>query len=151
MTTVRAGYGPESLPTMRKLAELRGRAQRVQSDHSGQYAREWLDGRTQKPQRALVDPPEGMWEGLSQITHADARGVEAFLVNPSLTDKEQISLFVLPERDSEKANGTLAIAGASARDVAETLSLEHGLTLPGLAALDADLEAGFRQYLTEAA
>ncbi len=151
MATVRAGYEPEALPTMRKLAELRGRAQRVRKDHSGQYAREWLDGRGPGPQRALVDPPKGMWEGLSHFAHADARGVETFLVNPDLTGEEQITYFVLPERDPETANGTLAIAGASARDVAEELALERGLTLPGIAALDADLTAGLREYLTEAA
>ncbi len=147
MATIRSGYEPEALPMMRKLAELRGRAQRVRGDHSGQYAREWLDGRGPKPQRALVDPPEGMWEALSHMSHADARGVETFLVNPALTDEEQVSFLVLPQRDPETANGTLAMAACGSRDVAEALSLEHELTLPGLAALDADITAAFGKYL----
>jgi len=151
MTTIRAGYEPEALPMIRKLAELRGRAQRVRKDHSGQYAREWLDGRGPGPQRALVDPPAGMWEGLSRMSHADARGVETFLVNPDLTNEEEINFLVLPERDPETANGTLALAAGYARDIAEDLALERDLTLPGLAALDADLRAGFREYLSEAA
>lgn len=151
MTTVRAGYAPEALPTTRKLAELQGRGRRVRADHSGEYARQWLEGRGRGPQASLVDPPEGMWEVLSKMAHADARGVETFLTKPNLTDEEQINFYALPERDSETANGTLALAGASARDIAEALSLEQGPPLPGLAALDADLRAGFREYLLDAA
>jgi len=151
MATIRAGYEPESLPVMRKLAELRGRAQRVQLDHSGQYARDWLDGRGGKHGKALVDPPEGMWEGLSSMSHADARGIETYLVNPDRTDEDQINFFVLPQRDSDSANATLAIAACGSRDVAEALASEHRLILPGLATLDTDLKAGFRDYLSEAA
>lgn len=73
--TVRAGYGAEARPDLRRLREAAGHARGVAADQSGQYAENWLQGKGKagKPRVAFGVESEGLWKLFSGPAHADFR------------------------------------------------------------------------------
>jgi len=134
IAVLRVGYEAEVLPYKRMLLELHSRAQRVADDHSGEYARQWLANRAGTPARSLREVPDGLWDVLSNASHADARAVENFL---AVSRADGTSLVVLPERRPVFSNGTLATMAGEIRDIAVILAREHDLQVPDAAQLDA--------------
>jgi hypothetical protein len=140
MAVIANGYEQEAMTYKRALMEAHSRVQRVATDKSGSYAREWLHGRAGKPAKAVGGfSPEDLWTMLSHSSHADHRAVETFLAISN--DDGTTSLLTAPERRIQVSNGTLAIFAGETRDVARILAAEHGLTIPNLAELDAAIAA----------
>jgi hypothetical protein len=145
---IRVGYEPEALTFKRTLSEALSRARRVHDDQSGEYARQWLQGRAGKPQKALLDYPEGLWELLSHAAHVDHRAIENSL---AVTDDEgNHRVVVAPERRPVLVNATLVTCAAEARDVAVVIGLEHGFEWPPwMATLTDELMAANERYLPD--
>lgn len=116
MVVIACGYTAEALAFKRIILELHSRARRVASDQSGEYARNWLDGRGGKPSKAVSGfSPSDLWSNLSQSAHADPRHVENFL---AISEEEGTRIVVAPERRPEVDNSTLAVFAGEVRDIA---------------------------------
>ena len=144
IAVLRVGYEAEALPYKRVLMELHSRAQRVVDDHSGEYARQWLANRAGKPARSLRDVPDGLWDVLSNSSHADARAVGNFL---AVSREDGTSLVVLPERRPALSNGTLAMMAGEIRDIAMILARENELDIPDGTGLDALVRWAFDTHV----
>jgi hypothetical protein len=140
IAVVALGYGPEAMAYKRIVLELHTRALRVVNDHSGQYARQWLEGRAGKPSKAVSGhAPSDLWANLSFSSHADYRQVEQFLA----VSRDDGSTHIVggPERIPERDNATLAMFAGEARDIANLIAHEHGARLEGIETLDAAITA----------
>lgn len=146
IAVLRVGYEAEVLPYKRMLLELHSRTQRVVDDESGEYARQWLTNRAGKPARSLRDVPDGLWDLLSNSSHADARAVENFL---AISHEDGASLVVLPERRPDFSNGTLAMMAGEVRDIAVIIAREHELKIPNRPQLDGLVRWAFENHLPE--
>jgi hypothetical protein len=135
MAVLAAGYEAESMTYKRALMEVHSRVRRVARDESGEYARQWLQGRTGKPAKAVGGfSPDDFWEMLSHSSHADHRAVENFLAisQPDGSTK----LVTTPERRVEVSNATLAVFAGETRDVASVVAAEHDLEVPHITEID---------------
>ncbi len=146
IAVLRVGYETEVIPYKRMLLELHSRTQRVVDDESGEYARQWLANRAGKPARSLRDVPDGLWDVLSNSSHADARAVENFL---AVSREHGAFLVVLPERRQDFSNGTLAMMAGEVRDIAVIIAREHKLEIPNRTQLDALVRWAFENHLPE--
>ncbi len=139
------GYDVEALAFKRRLVEIHARTARiVDPDHGPQRARDWLDGRDRKPS-AVVDLPEGAWANYSHVVHADYRAAEHHLVQRH--DDGRVNFTLLPARDTDRANATLAMSAAETRDVAVEISVFKSLRINGLDALDKAVRDGLNRWV----
>ncbi len=117
---VRAGYGPEAWPYVRRLREAAGHAQRVAADESGQYAENWLHhrGKATSPRIAFGSDSEDdvLWKLMSGHAHA---AFPAYANAVVTLDGRRLLHRVGPSRDLAWDNITLWL---SARTFTQTLA-----------------------------
>lgn len=142
MAVLSAGYEHESMTHKRTLTEVHSRVRLVAADESGEYARQWLQGRAGKPAKAVGRfSPDRLWELLSHASHADHRGVENFL---AISQPDgSTTLLTNPERRLNVSNATLGAFAGETRDAANVIAAEHDLEIPYLAELDELIEPNF--------
>jgi hypothetical protein len=126
----------------RTLTEAHSRVRLVLQDASGEYARQWLQGRAGKPAKAVgAFSPDDFWAMLSHSSHADHRGIENFL---AISQPDgSTTLLLWPERRREVSNSTLAVFAGETRDIAVNLAQTRSLEIPNLAELDAAIDMHF--------
>lgn len=94
------GWEAETTPHARTLVEAFGRAQSVERDISGSYARAWLDGKAGTPAREFSkQAANDLWKLMSHSSHADHHGVENMYAIAN--DDGSGNLLVMPERRPE--------------------------------------------------
>ena len=140
LTLVAMGYTPEALGFKRTLIELHSRAQKIERDQTGEYARQWLEGRAGKPSKAVSEfTPRDLWSNLSYSAHADHRQVEQFFAVSH--DDGSTSVVVAPERIVARDDGTLTLVASELRDIAVLIAKVHGARLTGIERIDAQIRA----------
>jgi hypothetical protein len=119
------GWEPEAHALKRRLTEAAFRVRDVLADHSGEAARQWLDGRASST-GALFQKygAKGSWSAFSSGSHADARSLQLVMNPPPwiAAPANQPAVSVMPERDLWHAQGLLLDCAGDA-----------GLLLAGLA------------------
>jgi hypothetical protein len=138
----RVGYEDQAVAHVRLIDELHNRAQKVREDTSGDYAREWLAGRSLGKGAKLAG--QELWGLLSGPVHANARAVLDWLAISH--DDGSTKVVLGPERRPEVANGTLVYIAGELRDIAAMLSAAAGMPLDGLALLTAEIQAAQREH-----
>src|SRR5205823_6554719 len=73
MAVLSSGYEDQAIGYQRLVDELQNRARKVWEDKSGNYAREWLDGKTLGKGAKLAG--QDFWEFLSAPVHGNVRAV----------------------------------------------------------------------------
>lgn len=147
MALLRLGYDAEALIFQRRLSEIHARVQRCVDEKNGaQHARDWLEGKDSTAAR-VIELPQGAWELLSHVAHADYRAVEHHLVTPR--DDGLSNFMVLPLRRTEVANAMLVLNAGHVRDVANLIAFFAGVEINDLAKLDAELDAASAHYLPD--
>jgi hypothetical protein len=149
MVLASAGYEPETLAFKRLLTECHSRAHAVVAAESGEYARQWLQGRAGKPAKVVekFSGPEGLFDFLSQSAHADYRAVETWLAVSKPEGNTQ--LMTLPERRPEVMNATLTVCASESYDIAVLLARERGVSLGSVANVRAAIEDSFARFLPD--
>lgn len=144
MAVIAVGYEDQAVGFQRLLDELHNRAQRVRKDESGEYAKEWLAGRSLDKGAKLAG--QDFWEFMSGPVHANVRAVLDWLA----ISKEDGSAAVVvgPERRPEVANPTLTYMSGGARDLTSMLALQAEIDLD-LSDLDAKVRAAFSEHIPD--
>jgi hypothetical protein len=132
MNLTACGYLPEAAGPARRGLEARLHGQAVLDDPSGQYAVRYLQGRGRRMTKlaqqygAIQDI-----EILSQLTHADARGLQLLYTGPPEGDGDFVEgeFSVLPFRDEAKAPLILYILAYEAGSICAGLADAFGLTV----------------------
>ena len=122
---VRSGWEPEAHALKRRLSEVVWRARSVLDDHSGEAARQWLDGRGRSAAKLARDyGGDRPWNLFSSGAHADARSLRLSMTPPPWVDvpDSERALDVRPGRVFQHGEGLLL----------ET-AWESGMLLVGLA------------------
>jgi hypothetical protein len=135
-----SGYEAEVMPHMRTILEAGSRAQSIEKDPSGSYAKSWLKGKAGKPSTAFAKiDANNLWRFFSHHAHADHRAVE----NMYAVTREDghHDLLLLPERRSDVSSGTAAMAAGGCRDMAQVVATAFELEIPDLVVLDAAIRA----------
>jgi hypothetical protein len=129
------GWEAETTPHARTVIEAFGRAQSVERDESGSYAKAWLEGKAGTPAREFSkQKAEDLWKLMSHSSHADHRSVENMY---AVTDDDgSASLLVMPERRPKVSGAILALTAGHIRDVARIVATAFALQIPDLAQLD---------------
>jgi hypothetical protein len=136
------GYTEQAIGLNRLVDELRGRAQKVYEDNSGDLARQWLAGRWNPKGAKLAG--RDLWDTMSAPAHAGVKGVLDWIAisrEDGTTD-----LVVGPEQRPHVANGALAYMSGSGRDLAMMLANVSGFPVD-LAALDARINEAHDRYV----
>lgn len=145
MNTIAIGYDDQAVGKVRLIFEAHARAERVLKDQSGEYAREWLEGRTGGSGARLVG--QEFWETLSGPPHVTVRGT---LDWTAISNEDGTTEIVLgPERRSDLSNSSLVSLAANVRDIGHMLEVVTGVSVGGLEDLDAEIDALGRVYLSE--
>ncbi len=133
-----SGYEAEAVTHMRTIIEASSRAQSVENDPSGTYAKSWLEGKAGKPSSAFskVDADD-LWKLMSHQSHADYRAVENWY---AVTQEDGThGLLIMPERRVQVSGTAASMTAGHCRDMARVLGTAFGFEIPDLAALDAAL------------
>jgi len=140
LTLTACGYEAETTPHARTLVEALGRAQSVERDRSGSYARGWLEGRAGTPAREFSkQKADDLWKLMSHSSHADHRGVENMY---AITNHDgSTSLLVMPERRPQVSDAILGLTASHVRD--------RDQRLPRLLRPVADLDRHHRPRITQ--
>jgi hypothetical protein len=138
----RVGYEDQAVAYVRLIDELHNRAQRVREDPSGNYAREWLAGRSLGKGAKLAG--QEFWDMLSGPVHANARAVLDWLAISQ--DDGSTKVVLGPERRPDVANGTLIYIAGELRDIAAMLSAAAGMPLDGLAPLTLAIQSAQHEH-----
>jgi hypothetical protein len=134
-----SGYEAESTPHLRTITEAASRAQSVERDPSGTYARSWLEGKAGKPSTAFAKiDANDLWKVMSHQSHADHRAVENMYA--ATDDAGNHNLLVMPERRHEVSTGVASMVAGSCRDMARILGTAFGFKVADLAALDSAIQ-----------
>jgi hypothetical protein len=107
---VRCGWEPEAHAPKRRLTEITLRSRAVLEDHSGEAARQWLDGRAPSAGQLMSRyDAKRPWNIFSSGAHADPRSLRLIMVPPPWVDvpHEQRAVQVTPLRDRRHAEGLL--------------------------------------------
>jgi hypothetical protein len=145
MNTIAIGYEDQAVGKARLIFEVHARAEKVLKDQTGEYAREWLEGRRGGSGARLVG--QQFWETLSGPPHATVRGT---LDWTAISNEDGSTEVVLgPERRSQLSNSTLTSLAANIRDIGHMLELVTGVSAGGLEELDAEIDALGEIYLPE--
>jgi hypothetical protein len=142
MQALRSGYEDQSVGFQRLIDELHNRAQKVRGDHSGDYARQWLEGRGLGKGAKLAG--QEFWEFLSGPVHANARAVFDWM---AVSEPDGSAKIVIgPERRPEMANPALVFMASEARELATVLALEAGVVLD-ISDLDDRIRQAFETWI----
>ncbi len=144
MAVITVGYEDQGIGYTRLLTELVAASEKVVTDHSGQYAQQWLDGKTKTGAKLAG---QELYEIVSGPAHADVKAVLDWLAVTGKDDDHKVILG--PERRAEQANPTLVYAAGAARDVAVQLAHLRGVNLnrAQLDKLDRELAAGRDRWM----
>jgi hypothetical protein len=140
-----AGYEDQAVGYQRLIDETHNRAQKVARDQSGEYARNWLDGKPAGSGAKLAG--QEFWEFLSGPVHSNVRAVLDWLAISGADGNTKVVLG--PERRPEVSNPMLVYIAGEARDIANLLALSRGLTL-NLSELDDKISSAYAEYLPDA-
>ena len=114
----------------RRITEAAHRTEKVRADSSGEYARQWLDGKPPAASGKLarsVGQSERQWDFYSQGVHADARILPTKPEGPG-----QRLILLTPSRDIKAANAFLTEIAIEVADQIEVVALElYGAELSG--------------------
>jgi hypothetical protein len=138
------GYEDQSVGYQRLIDELHNRAQKVTADRSGDYARQWLAGRTLGKGAKLAG--QAFWDFLSRPSHADTRAILDWIAIPQADDS--VKIVIGPERRAGLANGVLTYIASEGRDIAGMLATEARLKID-LETLDGRIIDAQAQHLPE--
>jgi len=143
MLVVSAGYAPEAHALKRRLSEAHARAQAVAGDHTGQHARQWLEGKPPSVGKLAnrFMPPE-LWELYSWGSHADSRSVHWWLSVPlgGQDDGPSRGLTVAPAHHDERLSNALLVECAmECRDLASAVATVRGGRIGDIERLDAEI------------
>ena len=148
MALLRYGYDAEALVFKRRLSETLARVERIVDPGSGgQRARAWLSGKDKKPS-SVVELPDGAWNYMSHIAHADFRAAEQHLVAPG--DDGLSNFTLLPARDGRRANGLLVLAIMDVRLISDLIADFKGVSSGLPRGLDSDIVAASERYISKA-
>jgi hypothetical protein len=144
MAVITVGYEDQGIGYTRLLTELVAASEKVVTDRSGQYAQQWLGGKTKTGARLTG---QEFYEIVSGPAHADVKAVSDWLAITGEDDDHKVVLG--PERRAEQANPTLVYAAGAARDVAVQLAHIRGVNLnrAQLDQLDRELAAGRDRWM----
>lgn len=142
MHVLSLGYEDQSVGYQRLIDELHNRAQKVRADASGQYASQWLAGRSQGKGAKLAG--QEFWDFLSRPSHADVRAIMDWIAVPH--EDGSVKIVIGPERRPEQANAALTYISGEARDIASMLAAEAGLAVD-LRSLDLRIAAAQAEYI----
>jgi hypothetical protein len=145
MQALRSGYEDQAVGYQRLVDELHNRAQRLVKDESGEYARQWLEGRGLGKGAKLAG--QDFWEFLSGPVHANARAVLDWIAVSHEDGSTQI--VVGPERRPEVANPALVFMAMEGRDIANMLAIESGRPRDDIVALDAQIREASATWIPE--
>jgi len=127
---VALGYVQEAVSLKRRVTEAAHRTQKVRADASGEYARQWLEGKAQPATSKLarsVGQSARQWDFYSRGAHADAR-----ILPTEPAGMEQVFVLLTPTRDAKAANAFLTeIAIEIADQIAAVAAELHGAALAG--------------------
>jgi hypothetical protein len=144
MQALRSGYEDQSVGYQRLIDELHNRAQKVRDDDSGDYARQWLDGRGLGKGAKLAG--QDFWEFLSGPVHANARAVLDWI---AISQPDGSAKIVIgPERRPDVANAALTYMASEGRDIANLLARDAGRVL-NLTALDARIREAVATWIPD--
>ena len=144
MQALRSGYEDQSVGYQRLIDELHNRAQKVRDDDSGDYARQWLDGRGLGKGAKLAG--QDFWEFLSGPVHANARAALDWI---AISQPDGSAKIVIgPERRPEVSNAALTYMASEGRDIANLLAMEAGRGL-NLTALDARIREAVATWIPD--
>ena len=138
------GYEDQSVGFQRLIDELHNRAQKVRADSSGDYARQWLDGRSLGKGAKLAG--QDFWEFLSGPVHGNVRAVLDWLAVSQ--DDGSARVVIGPERRPEVANAALTYMASEGRDIASMLAVEAGIKVD-TRELDRRIQAAHDQYIPD--
>jgi len=145
MNTIAIGYDDQAVGKVRLIFEVHARAEKTLKDQTGEYAREWLAGRSGGSGARLVG--QQFWETLSGPPHATVCGT---LDWTAISNDDGTTEVVLgPERRSQLSNSTLTSLAANIRDIGHMLEVVTGVSAGGLEQLDAEIDALGKIYLSE--
>jgi hypothetical protein len=140
MTVISVGYEEQAVGYTRLVAELVTASQKVVDDHSGEYASQWLKGRTATGSK-LAD--QEFYKRVSGPLHASVDGILDWIAIPVGDGNHDV--VVGPERRPEGANATLVFMAGAARDIAVQLAGHRSLAI-NLSQLDKEIHAGHARY-----
>lgn len=141
---ISVGYEDQAVGFQRLIDELHNRAQKVRGDSSGEYARQWLKGRSLDKGAKLAG--QDFWEFMSGPVHANARAVFDWLAISQ--EDGSTNIVIGPERRREMACAALTYMAGECRDIASQLALEAGLRLD-LAQIDRRISEAQATYMPE--
>lgn len=145
MNTIAIGYDDQAVGKVRLIFEVHARAEKTLNDLTGEYAREWLAGRSGGSGARLVG--QHFWETLSGPPHATVRGTLDWM---AISNEDGTTEVVLgPERRIQLSNSTLTSLAANIRDIGHMLEIVTGVSAGGLEQLDAEIDALGKIYLPE--
>lgn len=106
---VRTGWEPEAHGPMRRLSEAYLRCAAVLADHSGEAARQWLDGKGPRPGKLFKAEGSSRWDILSSGAHADYRSLMLSTVPPMWVPSRETmrAVSTMPGRERDHAHGLL--------------------------------------------
>lgn len=139
---IRVGYEDQAVAYVRLIDELHNRAQKVRKDSSGNYAREWLEGRSLGKGAKLAG--QEFWELLSGPVHGNVRAVVDWLAISQ--DDGSTNVVLGPERRPDVANGTLVYIAGELRDITAMLASAAGLPLDQLGPLTAAIQSAQKEH-----
>jgi hypothetical protein len=141
MAVIRVGYEEQAVDYTRLAAELVSASQKVVDDHSGEYASQWLHGRTATGSKLAG---QEFYKQVSGPLHANVDGILDWLVIPVGDGNHNV--VIGPERRPEGANATLVFMAGTARDIAVRLAGHRGLGI-NVSQLDMEIHAGQARFL----
>jgi hypothetical protein len=144
MAVITVGYEDQGIGYTRLLTELVAASEKVVTDHSGEYAQQWLDGKTKTGAKLAG---QEFYEIVSGPAHADVKAVLDWLAITGEDDDHKVVLG--PERRAEQANSTLVYMAGAVREVAVQLAHLGGVNLNRvqLDELDRELAAGRDRWM----
>jgi hypothetical protein len=144
MQALRTGYEDQAIGYQRLIDELHNRSQKLAEDESGEYARQWLQGRGLGKGAKLAG--QDFWEFMSGPVHANARAVLDWIAISQEDGSTQI--VVGPERRPDVANPALVFMASEGRDIANLLAIENG-SPRDIAILDAHIHEASAIWIPE--
>lgn len=130
MANIACGYQPESAGPARRAFEAKLNARAVVDDPSGEYALRYLQGRSRGLQK-LADRYGGGDDLplLSQLSHADVRGLSRLYVKPPRISDQvtEGEINLMPSREDQSAGLVAYLLAYEAVEMCSILAEEFGI------------------------
>jgi hypothetical protein len=130
LRVIALGYVQEAVALKRRITEAAHRTEKVRADASGEYAKQWLNGKppaaTSKLARSVGQSPR-QWDFYSQGTHADAR-----ILPTQPEGQDKVLVLLTPNRNAKAANTLLTEIAIEVADQIPIVARElHDAELSG--------------------